>query len=180
MKNFELIDSRISVDEIASELRQNEPAWLLSTSRQRNIAVQRETESIFLRSAKNGGATKRLEDVHESNLAAAAALFPQTLAVLRDLSHRLQGDLGRALFARLQPGGQVYRHIDHGTYYACRDRYHLIIQSDGSDMNCGDEDVRMREGELWWFNNKLPHAAFNRSRQVRVHLIFDVHPHTTV
>jgi len=32
----------------------------------------------------------------------------------------------------------------------------------------------MREGELWWFDNKALHEAMNLGSEDRIHLIFDV------
>jgi len=53
----------------------------------------------------------------------------------------------------------------------------LVLQSEaGSLLASGDERIRMKEGELWWFNNKEPHEAFNHSAQPRIHMIFDVLP----
>ena len=43
-------------------------------------------------------------------------------------------------------------------------------------MTCGEEEVGMRQGELWWFDNKKPHESFNRSDEERIHLIFDLLP----
>jgi aspartyl/asparaginyl beta-hydroxylase (cupin superfamily) len=34
----------------------------------------------------------------------------------------------------------------------------------------------MREGELWWFDNKQEHEARNDSEYDRIHLIFDLEP----
>ena len=34
----------------------------------------------------------------------------------------------------------------------------------------------MREGELWWFDNKQVHEAFNDAQAERIHLIFDLLP----
>ena len=34
----------------------------------------------------------------------------------------------------------------------------------------------MREGELWWFDNRAVHEAFNDGDEDRIHLIFDLLP----
>jgi outer membrane protein assembly factor BamB/orotate phosphoribosyltransferase len=46
----------------------------------------------------------------------------------------------------------------------------------GSPLASGDEEVRMQEGELWWFNNKQFHHAANDSHEWRIHYIFDLLP----
>jgi quercetin dioxygenase-like cupin family protein len=40
----------------------------------------------------------------------------------------------------------------------------------------GDESVVVEPGTLFWFNNKLEHAAKNIGDDVRITLVFDV-PH---
>ena len=80
----------------------------------------------------------------------------------------------------LLAGRRVYEHIDRGEYYGVRDRYHLVMTSvDGSCLKAGEEEVTMREGELWWFDNKAVHEAWNRGYQDRIHLVFDVRPPTS-
>ncbi|MEE4162532.1 MAG: aspartyl/asparaginyl beta-hydroxylase domain-containing protein, partial [Woeseiaceae bacterium] len=64
-----------------------------------------------------------------------------------------------------------------GEYYARRDRFHLVVDSTGeSTLSAGDEEVGMRVGELWWFDNKSIHSASNTSERYRTHLVFDVEP----
>jgi len=174
--NFEKVSASIDIRQMRREVLSQPEMWRISTTRQDKIAAQRETESVFLRSAvPPRDASKRLEDVHESRPTPHAAKYPAIV----DWAHafaRSQGKrIGRMLLAKLKPRGQVYRHVDGGEYYQPRDRYHLVLVSDaGSGMICGDEDVIMRQGELWWFDNKQPHEASNPSDSDRIHLIFDL------
>lgn len=175
LRNFARLATDVDVRAMREELAHNEADWLISTVRQNTVRCQRETESIFLRTARRTDAHTALEDVQTTQPALAAPHFPRTLAWLHAAADSLHGELGRALFAKLRPQGQVYRHIDAGRYYACRRRFHLVIWSkEGSPMVCGSEEVLMREGEFWEFDNKKPHEAYNRSSTPRIHLVFDV------
>lgn len=90
-----------------------------------------------------------------------------------------RGTLGRAKIVRLPPDGRVLPHRDRGDYYAKRDRYHLVLDSPGSWMRCGDEEVTMREGELWWFDNKEKHEVRNgpgRARSLLQHRLLGSPP----
>jgi hypothetical protein len=175
LQNFKRHLSDVNTSEIRQELHQNEPAWGIYTARQKLVPVQRHTESILLRRADMKQPDVSIDDAQDCVDAEVAALFPKTMQWLSDTSVQLNGILGRALITRLKPQSQVYRHIDLGAYYARRSRFHLVIQStQGSPMICGDEELTMRERELWWFDNKKPHEAHNLSDQPRVHLIFDL------
>lgn len=163
---------------LRAELEENEPLWLANQNRQKNIRVQQHTQSIFLRTAiRSPESSTSIDDTHESRKTKVSESMPVAMAALARIAQDLSSKLGRALYARLLPRSVVYRHIDHGEYYAVRNRYHLVLQSSsGSVMQAGDERVIMQEGELWWFDNKAPHDSENPSDEWRVHLIFDLLP----
>lgn len=175
-QNFKRARANVDVDALRNEILSQPEMWKVMTARQETIAVQRETESIFLRSATRND-TVPTEHNHDSAPSLYAKNYPLTMQWVQNFAREENAELGRILIAKLRPKGQVYRHHDHGDYYKVRDRYHLIISSfAGSLMTCGDEDALMREGEVWWFDNKKPHEAFNRSEHDRVHVIFDLLP----
>ncbi|RSL18646.1 aspartyl/asparaginyl beta-hydroxylase [Edaphobacter aggregans] len=161
---------------LLEELSNNDRLWFEDQSRQKRVQVQRHTQSIPLRAvARRVNDQRATEDIHESCVTPYAALFPVTMTFLDHMAHHLNGSLERALYVRLLPWSLVYPHIDHGAYYAVRDRYHFVIVSPaGSYLKSGDEEVVMRPGELWWFDNKALHESANRSEEWRVHLIFDI------
>ncbi|MGF1496050.1 MAG: aspartyl/asparaginyl beta-hydroxylase domain-containing protein [Elainellaceae cyanobacterium] len=177
LRHFKLLQKSVNIQPLLDELEANAHYWLHDTSRQDKIKVQRETNSIYLRSAAKPfppGVTTS-NDVHESRPTSVAKHFPVILGWAENFAASLEGELGRVTVVRLAPRGRVYRHIDQGEYYRVRDRYHLVLKSQsGSILGAGDEWVRMQAGELWWFNNKEPHEAFNESNDWRIHLIFDV------
>jgi hypothetical protein len=177
LKEFKLLDDAIDVQPMLAELDANSRYWFYNTSRQDRIKVQRETNSIYLRSAARPfpPGVNSSNDVHASRPTAIADQFPVILGWAEQFADRIGGELGRVTIVRLAPHGRVYRHIDHGEYYKRRDRYHLVLHSKaGSILGAGDAWVRMHPGELWWFNNKAPHEAYNESDEWRIHLIFDV------
>lgn len=81
-------------------------------------------------------------------------------------------ELERCGFLAMPIGGEVGRHIDKGTYYLSRNRYHLSIQ--GRYLyTVGDEEQIIEEGTLFKFNNKLEHSAKNIGDVVRITFVFD-------
>jgi len=81
----------------------------------------------------------------------------------------------RCGYLSLPVGGEVGQHIDLGSYYLTKDRYHLAIQGT-YDYTVGGETYRVNPGDLIWFNNKLSHGTKNVGDCVRVTFVFDV-PH---
>lgn len=81
----------------------------------------------------------------------------------------------RCGFLSLPVGDIVGTHIDQGTYYLTKDRYHLSIQG-RYKYHCGDDVVIIEPGTLLWFNNKKPHGAENVGDELRITFVFDV-PH---
>ncbi len=178
MKYFRMIKDGIDVNPFLDEIDSVSDAWDLNTGRQDKIAVQREAQAIPLRGlvkSKINGRERR--DVHESRYTNSSKRFVRARRFLQEFATEHYAEMGRAKIVRLMPGRRVYPHIDRGEYYRVRDRYHLILQSSaGSYMKCGDEEIRMREGELWWFDNNEMHEAYNDGDLERIHLIFDMLP----
>lgn len=177
-KFFKKIEFPIPLGEIRCEIEKNDTLWLANTSRQDNVKVQNETNTIFLRSTKKPFVKKYSgNDIQASNETVNAKRFPLLMKTLNTFSKSIQGDLSRVTIVRLQPNGTVYPHIDEGEYYRYRNRYHIVVRSpSGSVMTSGDETVCWHEGEFWWFDNKAMHSASNSSNEYRVHIIFDVLP----
>lgn len=180
LQHFRLLDARVNIQPLLDEIAAHADLWLHNTSRQTKVKVQRETQTIYLRSAvKPFPIGVSGNDIHPSDRTQLAQHFPKVMEWLANFAYQVGGELGRATIVRLAPKGHVYRHIDEGEYYQIRDRYHLVLQSSvGSLLGAGDEWVRMQPGEFWWFDNKAPHEAYNESDDWRVHLIFDILPKT--
>jgi len=180
MKYFRLMKRGLDVQPFLDEIASIPDAWALNTGRQNKIAVQREAQAIPLRGVvKSKIAGRKRCDVHESRYTTISRQFHIARVFLETFAAEQDAELGRAKIVCLPAGRQVYPHTDQGEYYRFRDRYHLILQSAlGSYLKSGDEEKRMRVGELWWFDNKQIHSAFNDGDADRIHMIFDLLPRT--
>lgn len=178
MNHFKRILSDVPTEPLLREIASVNEAWAQATGRQDKIAVQREALAVPLRGLRKSmiyGRKRR--DVHESRWTTASKDFPLARAFITDVAFRLGADLSRAKIVCLPAGKRVYPHIDRGEYYRFRGRYHMVLKSSaGSWMKAGDEDVRMGEGELWWFDNDAIHEAHNDGDEDRIHIIFDLLP----
>jgi aspartyl/asparaginyl beta-hydroxylase (cupin superfamily) len=178
MKYFKRIRFDVPTAPLLAEIASVDDAWAQATGRQDKIAVQREALAIPLRGLRKSQIYgRKRRDVHESRWTSASAMFPLARAFIADVATELDADLSRAKIVCLPAGRKVYPHVDRGEYYRLRGRYHLILKSSaGSWMRAGDEEVRMYEGELWWFDNDQMHEAQNDGDEDRIHLIFDLLP----
>ncbi len=178
MKHFKLIRCGIDTRSLLAEIASVDDAWAQATGRQQKIDVQREALAIPLRGLRaSAQAGRKRRDVHESRWTSGAALYPLACRFLEDTSLALASLMGRAKIVCLPAGQRVYPHIDRGEYYRVRNRYHLVLRSTaGSWLKSGAEEVRMREGELWWFDNQALHEAHNDGEEDRIHIIFDLLP----
>jgi len=180
MKYFKLIERDVVVVPMLREIQAHPEGWTLDTGRQNDLGVQRETQSIHLRFHGHNftGDHKATQTVPFSYIGCPtpiAGLFPRTSAWIDEFIKRMRGRAGRASIVRLGPHSQVHRHIDGRLYYDLRHRYHLVVKSvEGSLLRASNEEVRMMEGEVWWFDNQVPHEAFNNSDEDRIHVIFDI------
>lgn len=176
LKYFRQLRDDVDVRPILDEIDAQPEAWSAQTGRQR-VRVQAEALAIpirGLRKSKMEGRDRR--DVHPSRYTTLSRSFPAVRRFIEAVAREHGAAPARAKLVSLPPGHRVHPHVDRGEYYLIRDRYHLVIASRGCRMRAGDEEIVMRPGELWWFDNKAEHEAWNETDVPRIHLIFDLEP----
>lgn len=115
-------------------------------------------------------------DQHENIDYPAYKVLYEARAIIMALMTRVGGErLGRVMINKIVPGGKIFPHADtpsHAEYYS---RFHVVLQSNpGVVFRCGEEQVYMPTGTVWWFNNKLEHEVINNSADDRIHMIVDI------
>jgi hypothetical protein len=182
MSHFARVLKGVDIAPLLQEIDGQPENWLVNTSR-KNIGVQQHTDTISLRQGRfmrspGENNVDILKDIQESGPTELAGQYPRLMHFLHQFSeHYGKGSLSRAMIVRLAAKKDVGRHWDQGYYYLCRDRYHLILRSSGSKMECSGVSCIWNVGELWWFNNNLWHSAGHDGDDWRIHVIFDVLPH---
>ena len=178
MRYFCRLHRDIDVQPFLEELARADDAWEQATGRQEKIRVQREALAVPLRALRRAAIRgRKRRDVQESRWTKGSMRFPVARDFLLRTAQELECHPGRAKLVSLPPGRRVYPHVDRGEYYRLHARFHLVLRSSrGSYLRAGDEEVTMREGELWWFDNKQIHEAYNDGDDNRIHLIFDLLP----
>ena len=176
MKNIRIIQTGVDISGILNQLHQSPEDW----GSQKNIenAEQQDpskyTTTTDVLQLVMGGITKEGEYVGNTEICIKTSAYERHTEILKFVNKRFK-KLKRCGFLALPVGEIVGSHIDEGTYYLTKDRYHLSIQGK-YEYNVGDERVIVEPGTLFWFNNKLPHSAVNIGDNVRITFVFDV-PH---
>lgn len=107
----------------------------------------------------------------------AASLLSSVKELTRTVMASLRGEqLGRVILTRLPAGKVIPQHADIvGQYSKFFTRFHVPLQSDDAVIfECGDEQIHMAPGNLYWFNHGLPHRITNFSDSDRINLIIDM------
>jgi quercetin dioxygenase-like cupin family protein len=137
----------------------------------------KDTDTIYVRFTPNA---KEWEpgksDPHEAEWMDGYVHLPAVRPFIFGLMNKVEGErLGRVLINRLKPGGTIFSHTDPPLFTQYWSRYHIVLQSSpGCVFKVGEEQVQMRTGELWWFDNGKPHEVVNNSSLDRIHLIIDI------
>lgn len=102
------------------------------------------------------------------------------MAAVQSLVQRLQAlldgcEFGSVFASRMAPGSSVGLHRDMGTYYASYHRCQVCLQAGaGTVFSCAGQDLVMKPGEVWLFDNTQPHSVRHAGPEERVALVVDV------
>jgi len=179
MPNIRVIKRGINVSKILKQLHQYSEDW----GAQKNIegvgdlvddcgfpAVEAGVLQLVM-----GVISSKDQYVGDSEISASTPAYDHHTEIISFLKRHFK-KFDRCGFLSLPIGGEVGQHIDIGSYYQTRDRYHLAIQG-AYDYTVGGETVRVEEGDLIWFDNKQSHGTKNVGDVVRITFVFDV-PHS--
>ena len=126
------------------------------------------------------GAVKKKEDfVGDSELNTNTPAYKRHTEIFKLIKKEFgDKDVYRCGFLALPVDEYVGAHIDEGTYYKTKDRYHLSIKGEYQYFT-GGEIIKVKPGTLFWFNNKMPHGAVNTADETRITFVFDVRHSST-
>ena len=177
MNNIKILKKGIDVSKVIDQLEQYSDDWYIQR-RGTDTLLERGYADIEVGNLQLiMGAVKKKEDlVGNSELNKPTPAYQRHTEVLKIVKRELPGrDVHRCGFLTLPIDGYVGAHVDEGTYYKTRDRYHLSIAG-RYQYFVGEETVIVDPGTLMWFNNKKPHGTVNLGEETRVTFVFDM-PH---
>ena len=177
MKNIKIIKKDINVSKIKAQLDKNDGDWG-SQQKLKNVKIKDPHEYITTVDVLQlviGGINKPGEHVGDTEICNKTPAYEHHSAVRKYLRKTFP-DIRRCGFMSLPVEEIVGAHIDEGTYYLDKDRYHLSITGQYQYF-VGNESVIVDPGTLLWFNNKMPHVTVNTGDVPRIIFVFDV-PHS--
>ena len=176
MKNIRIIKTNIDVSKILEQLKQYPEDWgsQKTIENTEQLDPTEYTVTVDVIQLIMGGVKTEDEYVGNTEICIKTPAYKKHTEILTYLEKYFK-KLRRCGFLALPVNETVGSHIDEGTYYLTKDRYHLSIQGK-YEYTVDDEVVIIEPGTLFWFNNKLPHKAVNIGNNVRITFVFDV-PH---
>lgn len=185
MKNFMRIAGNVDVIPLLLGIKRRPELWKADTYlRDYPQGPFGDTETIMLRfpvktvleSQEELEKYGKSDGQHENVDQPAYVKLPEARPIVFALMSHVQGErLGRVMINSLRPGGRIFPHADtpaHCEYYT---RFHVVLQTaPGANIRCGDEQVHMEAGSIYWFNNALEHEVVNNGSIDRIHMIVDI------
>jgi Aspartyl/Asparaginyl beta-hydroxylase len=173
MKNFALVKSNIDTSELLETLTANNHLWNQLDLRKLFETAHRQVDDIIVRSDDLLNYSSGMDCVDYQSRRILGNPLDNAINLVMSLVDGQK--LGRVVITRIKPTLGVGSHIDHDKSAQYYKRYHLCLKGQtGNTFTSGDESVDMLTGELWWFDNTIPHHCVNNSGEERIHLIMDI------
>ncbi len=174
----------LDVVSLADELKDHPELWDANEMRTRMFpdSPHREVNDIWLRYNSwdnfDSENPQAFANEHESVWYPAALSLPSFHHVLVELLSNLPDvEVGGILITKIPPGKQVYKHSDAGYWHSeCYDTKVLVLieSAPGQSFNYDGESYEGKNGEVFFFNNLVPHWVVNESDTDRISLILAV------
>lgn len=193
MRYFEQIATGIDVQPLLHQITTQPSLWNAVPIRSQ-YGRHQDTDDILLRynrfrPGQDDPRDAVVSSIDCENLPPFSQL-PHAVPIIFGLMARVQGvHLGRVFISRLPPEASIPPHSDRdpsterdypdrkipAVYF---ERYQLTLRAmPGVVFRCGDEQVFMEPGTVWWFNNQIEHEVTNQSIDDRIAMTIDIRPY---
>ena len=182
-KFIKVIKTGIDVSKVTEQLRKNPSDWNHQKKEEgvRSLVNEHGFDDLPISNLQlTIGAVKKKKDfVGNSELSVNTPAYKRHTEIIKLIKEEFGNkEIYRCGFLALPVDEYVGAHIDEGTYYKTKDRYHLSIKGEYQYFT-GGEIIKVKPGTLFWFNNKMPHGAVNTSDETRITFVFDVRHSST-
>ena len=177
MADIRIIRTGLNVTKIKFQLEKYKEDWGNQKTMKGAEQIDPEFHKIYagVLQLVMGAISKPDEMVYNTEICLKTPAYDRHTEIVKFMKRHFHAH-SRCGFLSLPVGEIVGSHIDQGTYYQTKDRYHLSIQG-RYEYTVGGETVTVEPGTLLWFNNKLMHGTKNVGDCTRITFVFDV-PHS--
>ena len=177
-KFIKVIKTGIDVSKVTEQLRKNPADWNHQKTEEgvSSLVDEHGFDDLPISNLQlTIGAVKKREDfVGDSELNVNTPAYKRHTEIFKLIKEEFgDKDIHRCGFLALPVDEYVGAHIDEGTYYKTKDRYHLSIKGEYQYFT-GRDSIIVKPGTLFWFDNKQPHGAVNTAEETRITFVFDV------
>lgn len=177
MATHNKIDIKLDVEPFKKALAQHNELWDEFTFRKDNPeSPHREMQDIIFRyndkkNYKNDRA--KFNEEHDAVWYPSAKTIPEVKDLAFSLMCKVRGErLGMVLCTKLEPTKKIAWHTDGGWHAEYYKKYYVAVKNKpGSTFYFIDGDITPDEGDVYEFNNSLPHWVENNSNEDRIALI---------
>lgn len=115
----------------------------------------------------------KFNDEHDSVWYPVIESIPEVKPLVFRLMQQVQGErLGGVLITKVPPGGRIGVHTDAGWHAGYYSKFYIPIQNNcGAVFGFADGEIRPNLGEVWCFDNSVPHWVENESTEDRLSMI---------
>lgn len=178
LRNIRIIQTGIDVSKIKEQLDLYSSDWGIQKHAYEHLGqLDPETNlvSAGVLQLVMGAIEEEGQDVRDSEICVPTPACARHTEILK-WAWTTFGDFSRCAFLSLPVGKIVGQHIDIGSYYLTKDRYHLSI-SGRYKYTVGGESAIIEPGTFLWFDNKQYHGTENVGDETRITFVIDVPKH---
>lgn len=102
--------------------------------------------------------------------------YPLISPILSKLKKYYDYNHHASFLARLNPHGVIGIHVDHGPFLETCHRIHVPIKTNEKVIYwINKKEYYWKKGNIYEFDNTLPHGVFNHSDKERIHLVINLY-----
>lgn len=168
MSYFKQIASNIDITPLLLEVERQPFLWNKNPCRLSKHGPHHETQDMFLRYRdetpnRTSGDWSDFADEHIPVWNRTIDYLPSARKMISDLMGYLRGEiLGGVFLYKIEPGKQIYPHIDRGWHAGYYDKFNICLASNcKTDFFYEDSFMKQSPGDIHWFRNDVMHWVRN-------------------
>jgi len=171
VKNFMKVAQGVDVIPLLLEIHRQPELWNKNPCRLSKVGPHHETQDMFLRykdeteNVKTGD-WSNFSDEHIPDWNKTIDFLPSSKKIIFDLMHRVGGEmLGGVFVYKVEPGKQIYPHVDKGWHASFYDKFNVCLQSNqNAAFIYDDESMVQSQGDIHLFRNDTTHRVINEGK----------------